>query len=1501
MTSASNRFQPSGFTELNDLADISITSPADKHLLIYDGVTNNTFESRLFVEADISDLQSYSLTGHTHVLADVTDSGTAAALNVGTAANEIVQLDGTAKLPAVDGSALTGLAEGRVTETFLTVSNDDYQSTSGERIFADTSGGAFTVKLPASPATQAKVIFVPDEDFTTNNLRVSSGTSTLEGAAGDRILILNENVTHTLIYIGGTWRVFLSDRDIVGSGTAVDNFQTNATVWSFDVTKKTSKIVTALNDTRAYYDQNTNSLNENGQIVGTAPKSTGKYYMEYVVYAAGSRGTSWRAAFCLGHAATVDASQDWLSSTGTGALARPGCYGAHVYTSSGTRIVNGADSTTFSDPGADFEWFNGARWWMAADLDTGKIWIGGNNGYTIGGGDPDAGTTPTMTIDAEQIGDPFYIVVNTIYSGTRYNDPGFTVYTEPADHTLTGNQNVASFGKWLAVDATFEDRYNLTYPTTEVLTNRSIGTGIGDIFVLEDVAASAGLPAVDGSQLTGVPVGSHVHDTADITTGTFADALVAASNVTQHQAALSITESQVSDLQSYLLDTTDTFTGVLTVTGSAAIDNITVDGNVISSTDVNGNITLTPNGTGEVIISSNLTVSGTTTTVNSNEVNIADNIIVLNSDEAGTPSADAGLEIERGTSTNARFLFEESTDLWKSDPGTGTLSEVLTTLSTLDDLSDITITTIAAGEILKWDGTNWINNTLAEAGVAADSHTHALDDTTDVDLTTTAPVTDDALVYDGANWVPGSVGSALITKDEGSNLSTATASIDFVGSGVTATTSGDDVTVTIPGPAGSSPGFKGANAYATSIQTIPNSTWTAINLDSEEYDTNDYHDNVTNNSRITIPESGYYLVTGYFRLASYNGARMYAIQFYVNGSSISSTHQEYLSENTNQQTVESTQVLKLDAGDYVELYAYQSSGGNLDTLASAATQYPRLTLTKIETAVVGGGFSGAKSDISTTQNYPNASAGKAKYKNSLYDTDNYYQGVDTDQMILPANGYYLINGYAASNGAENPVMYLYHNATLIGETRDMGAGESANIRLSAAQVFYGEAGDTVEMRLYHTTAAGTTFTNGSFSVSRLSGDSSAFSGASVYRNTTQTLTNGTFTTIQFNAEEYDTDTFHDNATNNTRLTVPSTGYYLLSGKLSYDANATGQRRLAFIVNGGTDYYGQAVSENTGGSIPADVTTTHVINLTAGDYVEMVGHQNSGGNLDVRGGNTSQYARFHLTKLTGAVVSNLDGLGDTVITSNTSGEILKWDGTNWINNTLAEAGIAADSHVHDTADVTTGTFADARIAATNVTQHQAALSITESQVSDLQAYMLDTTDTFTGVLTVTGSAAIDNITIDTNSITATDTNGNLLLVSDGTGTVQANGSRVLTTADEGTGNGIDADTLDGSHASDFSQVNWIVKTTTYTAVSGDKILTDSTSAAFTITLPTSPAVGDEVRFLDASGTCGTNTVTIAVATGDKLLGVTDDTYLLDVNDERVRLVYFNATRGWVVEV
>ena len=60
-----------------------------------------------------------------------------------------------------------------------------------------------------------------------------------------------------------------------------------------------------------------------------------------------------------------------------------------------------------------------------------------------------------------------------------------------------------------------------------------------------------------------------------------------------------------------------------------------------------------------------MTVSGTTTTINSNQLNVGDNIITLNSDETGTPSQNAGIEVERGTGTNVQLRWNETSDKWQ--------------------------------------------------------------------------------------------------------------------------------------------------------------------------------------------------------------------------------------------------------------------------------------------------------------------------------------------------------------------------------------------------------------------------------------------------------------------------------------------------------------------------------------------------------------------------------------------------------------------------------------------------------------------------------------------------------------------------------------------------------------------------------------------------------------------------------------------------------------------
>jgi hypothetical protein len=170
-----------------------------------------------------------------------------------------------------------------------------------------------------------------------------------------------------------------------------------------------------------------------------------------------------------------------------------------------------------------------------------------------------------------------------------------------------------------------------------------------------------------------------------------AKGLVTAASTATIATTLNITGDTGSDGVSLLTETLDFEggTGVTTIasddkvsfsigqpvatTDNVTFNNVTVNG-VLNSDDVTA---ATMTASGNVVVQGNLTVNGTTTTVNSNTVAIGDSIMVLNNDETGTPSENGGFEIERGTSTNVSLLWNEGTDYWQINDGS-TTSKIMT-------------------------------------------------------------------------------------------------------------------------------------------------------------------------------------------------------------------------------------------------------------------------------------------------------------------------------------------------------------------------------------------------------------------------------------------------------------------------------------------------------------------------------------------------------------------------------------------------------------------------------------------------------------------------------------------------------------------------------------------------------------------------------------------------------------------------------------------------------
>ena len=134
-----------------------------------------------------------------------------------------------------------------------------------------------------------------------------------------------------------------------------------------------------------------------------------------------------------------------------------------------------------------------------------------------------------------------------------------------------------------------------------------------------------------------------------------------------------IKRMDVSVLQSYMQSnltfTTDTNTDTLQ---SIAADSANADRYITSVASATGaqtglsHSTLTYNPSTETLNVTNLVVSGTSTTINTEEINLADNIILLNSNYAGSsPTENAGIEVERGTvDDNVSLVWNESSNRW---------------------------------------------------------------------------------------------------------------------------------------------------------------------------------------------------------------------------------------------------------------------------------------------------------------------------------------------------------------------------------------------------------------------------------------------------------------------------------------------------------------------------------------------------------------------------------------------------------------------------------------------------------------------------------------------------------------------------------------------------------------------------------------------------------------------------------------------------------------------
>jgi len=347
---------------------------------------------------------------------------------------------------------------------------------------------------------------------------------------------------------------------------------------------------------------------------------------------------------------------------------------------------------------------------VALNLADRKLYTKDNSNNVVQVGNPYVGAT-APTSPAE--GDLWYDSANDAlksYNGTAWEFVGYQNLTDLEDVNVT---SIAS-GDHLTWNGTSFVNSNFESDVEGLLSATNTGTGHGDLSYANGVYTFDRVTAAEiRSEVSVVDAGGDGSLAYDSGTGVITYTGPSAAEVQAHFSAgtnttyssgtFDITDATIrgkvsaTDAGGDGSFSYDSNTGVFTYTGPSATEvrahfsggtGVDITGGVVSigqevetTSDVTFNditttgtiygpatMTLDPSGhgddTGTVVIAGDLRVDGTTTTVNSNEVNIGDSVILLNADETGAPSQNSGIEVERGTSANVSFVWNEADDAW---------------------------------------------------------------------------------------------------------------------------------------------------------------------------------------------------------------------------------------------------------------------------------------------------------------------------------------------------------------------------------------------------------------------------------------------------------------------------------------------------------------------------------------------------------------------------------------------------------------------------------------------------------------------------------------------------------------------------------------------------------------------------------------------------------------------------------------------------------------------
>jgi len=393
-------------------------------------------------------------------------------------------------------------------------------------------------------------------------------------------------------------------------------------------------------------------------------------------------------------------------------------------------------------------------------------------------------------------------------------------------------------------------------------------------------------------------------------------------------------------------------------------------------------------------------------------------------------------------------------------------------------------------------------------------------------------------------------------------------------------------------------------AYQSSLSLASDVQY--VECDTERFDTDSYHSTSANKADFVLPCTGYYLALGHLAWPADPGSTHLRYSFFtINGSQGNGTNGGTNGGSsafipTLETGMGSWETFNAMGGDVLSLGAYSVNGTFPATVASQMAVlrlHPDDHVCSLwfqPYANVQGITTGAANIVS----FPRA-------EDELIDGEGMHStSSNTGRITVPEAGVYMVMHQSVWEAyAGNPTGTTYLTVSYGGAApTSTDAAVSATMQVdignrgaSGAVLLTLSAGDYVQLMASHNAAATRNLNGAALAVFKVD------VGACAIHSSAQTLSASTWTTLAGDAEYSDTGTIHSMVTNNSRLTAPADGAYMIWGTANFSNAGAAQVGIRFRKNGtdtSYDQYGYWPTA-TGG-----YSGYGILELTAGDYMEV---------------------------------------------------------------------------------------------------------------------------------------------------------------------------------------------------------------------------------------------------------------------------------------------------------